>query len=59
MKLHRISAATVGVLASTLAIAHEGHGLSGGSHWHATDVFGLLLAGGLAALAWWFFRGGK
>jgi len=40
------------------AFSHEGHGLAG-SHWHATDVFGLLLVGGLAALAIWLSRGGK
>jgi len=40
------------------AFSHEGHGLPG-SHWHASDVFGLLLVGGLAALAIWLSRGGK
>lgn len=40
------------------AFGHEGHGLAG-VHWHATDTFGLLLVGGLAALAIWFSRGGK
>ena len=40
------------------AWAHEGHGLAG-SHWHATDTFGLLLVGGLVALLVWFTRGGK
>jgi hypothetical protein len=32
------------VLASAGAHAHEGHGLPGGSHWHAGDM-ALLLAG--------------
>ncbi len=41
------------------AFAHEGHGLAGSSHWHATDTFGLLLVAGAAALAWWFSRGRK
>ena len=45
-------------LAALPAFAHEGHGLAG-SHWHATDTFGLLLVGGLAALAVWFTRGGR
>ena len=40
------------------AWAHEGRGL-GASHWHATDVFGLLLLGGLVALAVWLGGGGK
>ena len=34
------------------ASAHDGHGLSG-SHWHATDVWGLVaLAAVLAAVVW-------
>jgi hypothetical protein len=47
------------LLACTLpAAAHDGHGFAG-AHWHATDAFGLLLVGGLAALAVWLSRGGK
>jgi hypothetical protein len=34
------------------ASAHEGHGLPGPSHWHATDTLGLLLVVALAAGAW-------
>ena len=34
------------------ASAHEGHGLPGPSHWHATDTLGLLLVAVLAAGAW-------
>jgi hypothetical protein len=39
------------------AHAHEGHGLPGISHWHATDT--LLLIGAVAAAAaglWWSRR---
>jgi hypothetical protein len=32
---------------SPLTWAHDGHGLSGSSHWHATDVWGFV---GLCAL---------
>jgi len=38
--------------------AHEGHGL-GGSHWHATDVWGFAAFGAAVALALWLSRGGK
>jgi hypothetical protein len=41
------------------ALAHEGHGLPGVSHWHPTDIVGLLLAAGLVVLAIWLARGGK
>ena len=46
------------LLSSSAALAHEGHGFAG-SHWHASDVSGLLLAGGVAALIYWLSRGGK
>ena len=46
------------LLASGLATAHEGHGMAGASHWHATDTLGLLALGvGVAAALWW--RGRK
>ena len=38
------------------ALAHEGHGLPGASHWHATDTLGLLLVVVLAAGAWYLSR---
>jgi hypothetical protein len=38
--------------------AHEGHGMTG-SHWHATDIWGFLAAGGALTLMVWFTRGGK
>lgn len=41
---------------ATWAQSHEGHGLPGASHWHATDVLGLVLAVAVAAGAWWWTR---
>jgi hypothetical protein len=38
------------------AVAHRGHGLPAGGHWHATDTPGLLLVAAGAAGAWWFSR---
>jgi len=50
--------AAVLALAALPALAHDGHGLTGG-HWHATDAWGLVgLAIALAA-AVWLTRGGK
>ena len=41
------------VFAAASAQAHEGHGLSGATHWHASDTLGLLLVVVAAgALAW-------
>ena len=40
------------------AFAHDGHGL-GGTHWHATDVWGFVVVGCLSAAAIWFARKGK
>jgi hypothetical protein len=36
-----------------VAWAHEGHGL-GGTHWHATDALGFVVAAALVALAVYF-----
>ncbi len=53
MKMLLTLAATALPLA---AFAHEGHGLPGASHWHATDTLGLLLVVVLAAGAVWLSR---
>ena len=34
------------------ALAHEGHGLEGASHYHATDVWGFVAFACAAAIAW-------
>ena len=53
-KLNTRASALVALLAllPLAASAHEGHGLPGTSHWHATDTLGLLLVAVLAAGAW-------
>ncbi|MDZ7939128.1 MAG: hypothetical protein U5M53_12965 [Rhodoferax sp.] len=43
---------------ASVAFAHDGHGL-GGTHWHATDVWGFVVVGALSALAIWIARKGK
>jgi len=54
----RLIAAGTAVLAWLPAAAHEGHGLPGHAHWHATDVLGFVALGVAgAALVWW--RGRK
>ena len=43
-------------LATSLARAHEGHGLPGASHWHASDTGGFVMLAAVAAAAgamWW------
>ncbi len=40
------------------AWAHEGHGMPGFAHWHASDVLGFVaVAAVIAAVIW--FKGGK
>jgi hypothetical protein len=51
-KLHLL----LGALLPLAAKAHEGHGLPGASHWHATDTVGLLVVVALAAGAWLLTR---
>ncbi|WP_171016111.1 hypothetical protein [Ramlibacter sp. 2FC] len=53
-----ISALLFTLAASSAALAHGGHGLSG-PHGHATDVWGFVFVGALAVLALWLSRGGK
>ncbi len=53
----RTSIALLAVLSAGTAAAHEGHGFAN-PHWHASDLFGLLLVVALAAGAWWW-RGRK
>lgn len=44
---------TLGAL-SAPALAHEGHGLPGAAHWHATDVLGFVAVAALVAGVIWF-----
>ncbi len=61
MKTNLLSRLAAASLAGTAcaALAHEGHGLEGASHWHATDTLGLLLGAMAVAVAVWFTRGRK
>jgi hypothetical protein len=46
--LHSAAALTL-LTASATTWAHEGHSMEG-SHWHATDIWGLLAVAAAAAL---------
>ncbi|MFM2341345.1 MAG: hypothetical protein RLZZ592_998 [Pseudomonadota bacterium] len=50
-----LSTALLSLGAALPAFAHEGHGLPGSAHWHATDAIGYVLAAGIGA-ALWFTR---
>jgi hypothetical protein len=39
------------------AQAHEGHGMEGISHYHATDAWGFFAALAVIAVMWWMGRG--
>ncbi|NBD19822.1 hypothetical protein GTZ97_03940 [Aquabacterium fontiphilum] len=41
-------------LITPLSLAHEGHGLPGAAHWHATDVLGFIAVGAVAVALIWF-----
>jgi hypothetical protein len=41
-------------LLPTFVLAHEGHGMAGASHYHATDVWGFVAFACAAAIVWWF-----
>jgi len=40
---------------SSLALAHEGHGM-GAVHWHATDTLGFVVLGAVVGAALWASR---
>ena len=45
-------------LSAPLALAHEGHGMPGVSHWHSTDALGFVaIVAAVAAYAW--FKGDR
>jgi hypothetical protein len=46
-----------GALIHWSALAHEGHGLQGNAHWHATDVLGFVGVVLMVAAAWFIGRG--
>ena len=41
-----------GALTHLGALAHEGHGLEGSAHWHATDTLGFVGVALVAAVVW-------
>jgi hypothetical protein len=50
--MNRSFLAAASLVASSLtAQAHEGHGLPGVSHWHASDTLGWLAVAVIAAVA--------
>ena len=51
MKLTSLATAASLALASFGAHAHEGHGLPGVAHWHASDTWGWLAVAAIAAAA--------
>lgn len=53
--LRSAAVALVLLAAKGLALAHDGHGMEG-SHWHASDLLGLVVGLAVAALTW---RSGK
>ena len=52
MNTKHLSILLSGALTHLGALAHEGHGLPGLSHWHTTDVLGFAVAIALAVGAW-------
>ena len=46
-----------GALTHWGAFAHEGHGLHGSAHWHATDTLGFVALALVAAVVWFIGKG--
>ena len=47
------------LLMCTPLLAHEGHGMDGVAHYHATDVWGFIVMGAIMAVVWWLTGRGK
>ena len=54
--LRRGAALLAAAASPVLARAHEGHGMPGASHWHATDVAAFAVAAVAVALVLWLGR---
>ena len=54
--MKHLRTAPLALLLCAAAQAHEGHGLPGTSHWHATDTLLLGVAAVAAAGLWWWGR---
>lgn len=52
---NKLVAACAGLIGTTAAFAHEGHGLQG-VHWHATDTLGFVVVAVMVAVAIWLSR---
>ena len=52
MNMSRLAILLSGALTHWGAFAHEGHGLEGSAHWHATDTLGFVGVGLVAVLVW-------
>ena len=52
MNMSRLAILLSGALTHWGAFAHEGHGLEGSAHWHATDTLGFVGVGLVALLVW-------
>ena len=52
MNTSRLAILLSGALTHWGAFAHEGHGLEGSAHWHATDTLGFVGVGLVAVLVW-------
>ena len=44
---------------ATPALAHDGHGLPGASHWHAIDTWGFVGMAVALVVSIWLSHGGK
>jgi hypothetical protein len=57
MNTKSFSILLLGLLSHWGAFAHEGHGLQGSAHWHATDVLGFIGVALVAAAVWFIGKG--
>ena len=57
MNTPRFAILLSGALTHWGAFAHEGHGLPGNAHWHATDTLGFVALAAVAVVVWFIGKG--
>ncbi len=57
MKTRHIALVILAATTHLGAFAHEGHGIEGTAHWHASDTLGFVGMAAIVAVAWFLGKG--
>jgi hypothetical protein len=57
MKTRHIALVMLATTTHLVAFAHQGHGIEGSGHWHATDTLGFVGMAAIVSVAWFLGKG--